>query len=269
MLDAGSSWSNGGHEWGRTDSPAMLRLEGVAKSFYDPKRGEVRAIDGIDAGVDSGVLALVGANGAGKSTLLRLIATLLLPDRGRVLVGGIDTARDGQAVRARLGYLSTTTRLYPRLTGRELLAYVGGFFDLRGRQLAGAIEQQVARFGLAPFLDQRIDTLSTGQLQRVNLARTLLADPAVLVLDEPTTGLDILAAWTLVEEVRAARRPDRLIILATHILPEVERTADRVWVLRDGRLVHDGTPSGLGTGEAFGQAVHQLLGSPAADGTPA
>ncbi len=248
----------------------MLRLEGVSKSFYDPpKRGEVRAVADLEASMDAGVLALIGANGAGKSTLLRLITTLLRPDRGRVLVDGIDTARDAQRVRSRLGYLSTTTRLYPRLTGRELLGYVGGFFDLQGERLRRCIDEQVARFDLATFLDQRIDTLSTGQLQRVNLARTLLADPAVLVLDEPTTGLDILAAWSLIEEVRASSRPGRLIILATHILPEVERTADRLWVLREGQLVHDGPPSSLGTGDAFADAVHQLLRPVARPGAPA
>jgi sodium transport system ATP-binding protein len=237
----------------------MLELRGVSKSFYDPRRGEVRAIDGIEARVDGGVLALVGANGAGKSTLLRLVATLLVPDQGQVLVDSIDTRADAQAVRARLGYLSTTTRMYPRLTGRELLRYVGGFFGLAGAELDRRIAAQVDTFGIGEFLDQRIDSLSTGQSQRLNLARTLLADPSLLILDEPTTGLDVLAAWQLVESVRAARRPGRLIVLATHIMPEVEHTADRLWVLRRGRLIFDGTPSQLGAGEAFEDAIHQLL----------
>ncbi len=241
----------------------MLVLERVEKSFYDPKRGAVRAVHGLSAQVDSGVLALVGANGAGKSTLLRLIATLLTPDHGRVLVDGYDTATEGERVRARLAYLSTTTRIYARLTGRELLAYIGGFFDLAGAALADAIERQVAAFGLAPFIDQRIAALSTGQLQRVNLARTLLADPALLVLDEPTTGLDIIAAWNLVEAVRSSARPGRLIIIATHILPEVERAADRLWILRDGALVHDGPPAALGSGPAFAAAVHSLIAADA------
>jgi sodium transport system ATP-binding protein len=237
----------------------MLELKGVGKSFYDPRRGEVRAIDGIEATVDGGVLALVGANGAGKSTLLRLVATLLVPDAGQVLVDGIDTRADAQAVRAKLGYLSTTTRMYPRLTGEELLEYVGGFFDLAGAELDRRIDAQVQAFGLGEFLQQRIDTLSTGQLQRLNLARTLLADPSLLILDEPTTGLDVLAAWQLVESVRAARRPGRLIVLATHIMPEVEHTADRLWVLRRGKLIFDGAPAQLGAGEAFEKAIHDLL----------
>jgi sodium transport system ATP-binding protein len=239
--------------------PGVLVLDGVAKSFYDPKRGEVKAVAGLSATVEGGVLALVGANGAGKSTLLRLIATLLAPDRGRVLVAGHDTRDAGEAVRAKLGYLSTTTRMYPRLTGRELLKFAGGCFGLDARAVATGIAAQSERFNLGEFLDQRIDGLSTGQLQRLNLARTLLADPAVLILDEPTTGLDVVAAWQVVEAVRAADRPGRLTILATHLLDEVERTAARLWVLRRGQLVYDGPPAGLGQGAAFASAVRHLL----------
>ena len=239
--------------------PPMLVLEGVHKSFYDPGRGEVRAVDGIDLHLEPGVVALVGANGAGKSTLLRLATTLLLPDRGRVLVGGRDTRSEGQAIRARLAYLSSTTRMYQRLTGRELLAYVGGFFNLTGPALAERINAVAVAFDLAAFIDQRIEGLSTGQLQRVNLARTLLPDPDLLVLDEPTTGLDVVAARALVDAVRTARRPGRLILIATHVLREVELCADRLLVLRAGQVVHSGAPAELGEGAAFEGAVHALL----------
>ena len=237
----------------------MLLLDRVCKSFYDPGRGEVRAVDAIDLEVGSGVLAVVGANGAGKSTLLRLIATLLLPDSGRVVVDGLDTREHPEQVRARLGYLSTTTRLYPRLTGRELLAYVGGLYDLSGADLRQRIDTQVAAFGLATFLDQRIDTLSTGQLQRINLARTLLADPAILILDEPTTGLDVLAARQVIDAVRGARREGRLILLSTHALREVELVADRLILIRTGGIAWNGLPGELGTGPEFEQRVHGML----------
>jgi sodium transport system ATP-binding protein len=241
----------------------MLVLDGVGKSFFDPGRGEVRAVDGLSATLGDGVTALVGANGAGKSTLLRLVTTLLLPDHGQVLVDGLDTRTQAQAIRTRLGYLSSTTRIYPRLTGRELLAYVGGFFGLAGGALARRLTAMDQAFALGVFLDQRIDGLSTGQLQRLNLARTLLPDPDLLVLDEPTTGLDVLAARQVVEVVHAARRPGRLAIIATHVLREVELVADRLLVMRAGGLVFDGEPAALGTGTAFEAAVHGLL---AADG---
>ena len=237
----------------------MLVLDRVCKSFYDPGRGEVKAVDAVDLEVGSGVLAVVGANGAGKSTLLRLIATLLLPDSGRVVVDGLDTSEHPEQVRARLGYLSTTTRLYPRLTGRELLDYVGGLYDLSGADLRQRIDTQVAAFGLQTFIDQRIDALSTGQLQRINLARTLLADPAILILDEPTTGLDVLAARQVIDAVRGARREGRLILLSTHVLREVELVADRLILIRDGRIAWNGLPRELGSGPEFEQRVHGML----------
>jgi len=237
----------------------MLALDQVCKSFYDPGRGEVKAVDGISANLEPGVVALVGANGAGKSTLLRLLATLLVPDSGRIVMGGVDTRRDPGALRARLGYLSTTTRLYPRFSGVELLRYAGGFFPLAPAELERRITAMVETFRLGDFLDQRIAGLSTGQLQRLNLARTLLPDPDLLILDEPTTGLDLPSAHALVEAVRAARRPGRLIILATHLVPEVERSADRLLVLRRGRLVYDGHPSRLGSGGTLEAAILGLL----------
>jgi sodium transport system ATP-binding protein len=237
----------------------MLRLEAVAKSFYDRGRGEVRAVDGVSLDLQDGVCALIGANGAGKSTLLRLITTLLMPDAGRVLVGGHDTRTEAEAIRRRLAYLSSTTRIYHRLTGRELLRYVGGFFDLTGAALDERITAMTATFDLGTFLDQRIEGLSTGQLQRVNLARTLLPDPDLLVLDEPTTGLDVLAARSLVDAVLAARRPGRLILIATHVLREVEVCADRLLLLRRGRVVFDGRPADLGVGDGFEASVHARL----------
>lgn len=237
----------------------MLRLDAVVKSFYDRGRGEVRAVDSISVHLQAGVCALVGANGAGKSTLLRLITTLLIPDAGQVLIDGLNTRTQAEAIRRRLAYLSSTTRIYQRLTGRELLRYVGGFFDLSGAILETRIFTMSETFALETFLDQRIEGLSTGQLQRVNLARTLLPDPDLLVLDEPTTGLDVLAARSLVEAVLAARRPGRLILIATHVLREVELCADRMLMLRQGKVVFDGAPNELGVGADFEASVHARL----------
>lgn len=237
----------------------MLVLDQVCKSFYDPGRGEVKAVDHVDLVLNDGVVALVGANGAGKSTLLRLVATLLKPDSGRVALDGLDTRSHAAKVRARLGYLSTTTRMYPRFTTLELLRYAGGFFPLAQAELDLRITQMVEAFALGEFLHQRTAGLSTGQLQRLNLARTLLPDPDLLVLDEPTTGLDIVAANQVVEAVRGARRPGRLILIATHIMREVELACDRLIVLRRGKLVHDGVPTALGRGEELEQAVLRLL----------
>lgn len=240
----------------------MLVLDRVHKSFYDPGRGQVRAVDGVNCTLGDGVTALVGANGAGKSTLLRLIATLLVPDRGAVTLDGRDSRSQAQAIRTRLGYLSTTTRLYPRFTAQELLEYVGRLFSLDTPTLRQRIAAMVDSFGLGEFLHQRTSGLSTGQLQRLNLARTLLPDPDLLILDEPTTGLDLVAADQLVAAVRSAQRPGRLIIMATHIVREVEMLADRLLVLRQGVLVHDGPPAQLGQGESLAQAILDQVRGP-------
>lgn len=238
----------------------MLHIDQVSKSFFDPGRGEVKAVDGLDLRIEPGVLALVGANGAGKSTLLRLIATLLTPDRGAIRLGEYDTRLHADAVRARLGYLSTTTRLYPRFTPGELLTHVASFLPIDAATRQARIADVIERFNLGEILHQRIQGLSTGQLQRANLARTLLADPDLLVLDEPTTGLDLVAADQLVAAVQAIRRPGRVILIATHVMREVELLADRLLVLARGRAVFDGPPAELGEGEALSAGVLRLLG---------
>jgi sodium transport system ATP-binding protein len=240
-------------------SAAMLELHGVRKTFFDRGRGPVHAVDDINLTLTSGVCALVGANGAGKSTLLRLITTLLMPDAGTISLHGLSTATHADSIRQRLAYLSSTTRMYQRLTGRELLRYVGGFFALTGATLDERIAAVSDTFQLSQFLDQRIEGLSTGQLQRINLARTLLPDPELLILDEPTTGLDVLAAQSLITAVQHAKRPGRLIIIATHILREVEQCAEQLVIMRQGRVIYHGPPAALGGGVVFEQAIHHAL----------
>ncbi len=237
----------------------VLILDQVRKSFFDPGRGEVRAVDNLTLALEPGVTALVGANGAGKSTLLRLMSTLLVPDAGTIAWDGLDVVERPEDLRRRLGYLSTTTRLTPRLTAREVLRHIGHLYGLDGADLDARLAAQVAAFGLERVLDQRMDGLSTGERQRVNLARTLLADPDLVVLDEPATGLDLVAAAQVRTAVRLARREGRLILLATHHLDEVEALADRLLVLHQGRVAYDGPPGGLGQGEGLRAAVLELM----------
>lgn len=237
----------------------MLVLDQLSKAFYDPGRGPVQALAGVTATLAPGVVALMGANGAGKSTLLRCLAGLMRPDGGAIHLDGVDVLTRPQELRRRLGYLAAGTRLYPRLSAREMLAYAGGFAGLHGAALASRIGAMCEAFALDEFLDSRCEALSTGQAQRVNLARTLLADPDLLILDEPTTGLDLVAARQVIDTVRASIRPGRLIIIATHVVAEAEALAERLLVLRQGRLVHDGPPSALGSAAALAEAVLGLV----------
>lgn len=237
----------------------MLRLDGVCKTFFDPGRGPVRAVDDLHLDCGEGVVALVGANGAGKTTLLRLLATLLQADAGRLIFDGLEAGLDGEAWRRRTGFLSAGSRLYARLTAREQLAYAGGFYGLEPQELTRRINELAVRFGFEAILDQRGSGLSTGQGQRVALARTLIGDPDLLILDEPTTGLDLVAAHRVVATVQTERRPGRLVLIATHVMAEVEALADRLLVLDRGRLVFDGPPAGLGSGPALAEAVQRMI----------
>lgn len=237
----------------------MLQVCGVHKAFFDPGRGQVHAVDGIDLALSPSVVAVMGANGAGKTTLLRLIAGLLVPDRGTIGLAGLDTVRDGDAFRAQLGYLSTSTKLPTLATAREVLLLVGRLYGLSPAAVHGRMAALTLQFGLADILDQRIKTLSTGQMQRVNLARTLLAEPKLLILDEPTTGLDVLAAQSVVAAVQTARAAGRLILYCTHVPAEAEAVADQLLLIGQGRVVYRGPTADLGSGSTFAAAVAQLL----------
>ncbi len=237
----------------------MLHIAGLHKSFFDPGRGEVKAVDGIELQVPPGVVAVMGANGAGKTTLLRLIAGLLEPDSGTIAVAGLDSVRDGDRFRAQLGYLSTSTKLPALATPREFLALIGQLHGLHPAAVAQRLEALVPQFGLADILDQRIATLSTGQAQRVNLARTLLADPPLLILDEPTTGLDVLAAAEVVTAVQRCRDQGRLILYCTHVPAEAQAVADQLLLIGRGQVAYAGTIADLADGGDFAPAVHAIL----------
>ena len=243
----------------------MLHIANLHKSFFDPGRGQVRAIDGIELQIAGGVLAVMGANGAGKTTLLRLVAGLLEPDVGAVTLNGLDSVRDGEAFRRQLGFVATTTRLPPLATAREMLLFVGELYQWPAAELSERMARQIEAFALAPFIDQRIASLSTGQTQRANLARTLLADPPLLILDEPTTGLDVLAAAQLVAAVQDCRRQHRVILYCTHVPAEAEAVADELVLLRAGKVAYAGPIADLGSGPQLAAQVAGYLAAATAE----
>lgn len=222
------------------DRPS-LRAEGLGRRYDD-----VVAVDDVSFEVGAGeIVALLGPNGAGKTTLLRMLAGVLVPDAGRAWVAGHDVQADPAAAKRALGYLSGDTALYGRLTVREVLRYFGALHGAARAAVDARIAAVAESLELEPFLDQRTGTLSSGQTQRANLARTFLTDPPVLVLDEPTTALDVVSGAFVYRALAQARDEGRAILLSTHIMSEAERLADRIVLLVRGRVAAQGTQAEL------------------------
>jgi sodium transport system ATP-binding protein len=219
----------------------MIRAEGLHKRF-----GTVVAVDEVAFQLEDGLITgLLGPNGSGKTTTLRMLYTLLRPDRGRVLVDGIDAGREPLAARRRLGVLPDSRGLYPRLTARENIAYFGRLQGLSGATLAGRIEALAEQLDFRDLLDRRCEGFSNGQRTKVALARAFVGDPQNLLLDEPGNGLDVMSNRALREFLRLQRGRGKAILLSTHIMQEVTALCDRILVIAHGRVTAAGTPEEL------------------------
>ncbi|OYT72530.1 MAG: ABC transporter ATP-binding protein [Chloracidobacterium sp. CP2_5A] len=243
----------------------MIVAEGLVKVYRDRKRGEVRAVDGVSFTVHAGeIFGLLGANGAGKTTTLRMLGTLLQPTDGTAYVAGFDARLEPEKVRAHIGFLSTTTALYGRLTVREMAEYFGRLHGLDEATLRTRIKSVFTTLGMHEFAEARCDTLSTGQKQRASIARSILHEPPVMIFDEPTTGLDVMTSRTIVGFIRRCRNEGRAVIFSTHVMSEAERLCDRIGVIHAGRLVAVGTLAELRqqTGATFLEEVFLRLVAP-------
>ena len=244
-------------------NPALaIETKDLRKVFQDPEKGEVEAVRGIDLSCRFGEIhGLLGPNGAGKTTTLRMLTTILGPTSGSARVAGVDVVADPLGARHHIGFLSASTGLYPRLTVREMLAYFGDLHGMPKERVAARTEELVAAFDLSGFIDQRCEGLSSGQRQRASISRAVLHDPRVLILDEPTTGLDVLAASDMIAFLEERRRDDACLLFSTHVLSEAERLCDRISVVDKGRLLATGSLEALRerTGETYLEDVFRSL----------
>jgi ABC-2 type transport system ATP-binding protein len=219
----------------------VIELEGVAVAF-----GDVTALDGADLAVPAGtVLGLLGPNGAGKTTIVRVLATLLRPDRGSARVAGRDVVLEPLSVRRAIGLAGQFAAVDEELTGRENLEMVGLLYRLPRPEARRRSSEILERFDLADAADRRVSTYSGGMRRRLDLAASLTGRPPVLLLDEPSTGLDPRSRqelWNVVDELRAA---GTTVLLTTQYLEEADRLAQRIAVIDQGRIVASGTPAEL------------------------
>ncbi len=219
-------------------SPApTLHAENLVRRF-----GGVTAVDGVSFEVYPGeVVGLLGPNGAGKTTILRMLAGILRPHSGSVLVAGIDMAADPLAAKPKLGFLSGDTQLYQRLSPVEVLEYFGRLYEVPEAALRSRIESILDDLDMREFARRACGTLSAGQRQRANIARAFLHQPELLILDEPTNALDVLSGQFIIQAIRRERSAGRAVLFSTHVMGEAEYLCDRILLLHRGRIVDAGT----------------------------
>ncbi|MAE62816.1 MAG: ABC transporter ATP-binding protein [Phycisphaeraceae bacterium] len=240
-----------------------IRVEDLEKSFEDKKRGLIRAVDHVSFSCGPGrIFGLLGPNGAGKTTTLRILSTVLRPTSGKVMLNGYDVVNDPERVRASIGFLSGATALYERSTAREIIGFFGELFGLDRVQVKDRIDELAALLKMGEFLDQACGKLSAGQRQKVSIARTIVHDPPVIILDEPTANLDVLVAREVVLFVASERDRGKTVLLSTHIMSEVDRLCDDVAIIHEGKLLLSGTKDEVvarGGGDSVEDIFFQLV----------
>ena len=222
----------------KTDREVVVEVSELCKSFTDARQQEIRAVDGVSFRCYEGeIFGILGPNGAGKTTLLRVIATILSPTSGTARVRGYDVVSHPDEVKKRIGFLSGSTQLYSRLTPLETVRYFGRLYGMERSFIEARSREIFDALGMRYFEDRHVGKLSTGEKQKVSIARTLIHDPSLLILDEPTAGLDIVSSRAIFEFIRGARQQNKTIIVSTHYMTEAEEMCDRIGLLSGGRLV--------------------------------
>jgi sodium transport system ATP-binding protein len=222
--------------------PAKVVVRGLVKEYDDFQRGKVRAVDGLSFEAHAGeIMGLLGPNGAGKTTALRILATLLQPTAGVAQVNGFDCQQQSELVRRQIGFISANTAIYDRMTAWEFVEYFGKLHGMGGVTLTERIDALFDQLQMQPMRDTLGAKMSTGMKQRASIARALIHDPPVLIFDEATNGLDVLAARAVIETVDHLRAQGKCLIFSTHIMREVEKLCDSVAIMHRGKILAQGS----------------------------
>jgi len=260
----------------------MLEVHNLGKSFPVPRRrgGKAIASDPAQASRQQGthfhavrdvsfearggtIFGLLGPNGAGKTTLLRMLSTAIQPSAGTARFDGVDIVAAPLEVRKKIGFLSGTTGIYGRLTPREMVTYYGALHGMDRPTLARRTDELFALLEIESYADRKNDQLSQGMKQKVSIARTLIHDPAIVIFDEPTTGLDVAAAETVTRIIARCKEQGKSVLFSTHHMHEVDLLCDHVVILSEGALCFDGSVSDMRarTGEdKLDRAFLRLIG---------
>ncbi len=226
-----------------SDRETVLEVKGVTKRY---RPGDPPALDGFTIEVRRGeILGLLGPNGAGKTTAISIISTLLRPDGGQVVVRGIDALEHPRKVRSMMGVVPQELALYEELSARENLSFFGRLYGLGGQELADAVESGLDMTGLSESGDKRLAHFSGGMKRRANLAAGMLHRPGLLLLDEPTVGIDAQSRNLILERLRSMIAGEMAMVYTTHYMEEAENLCDRVVILDDGRCIATGSPRSL------------------------
>ncbi len=227
---------------------SLVIAQNLVKVFPLPNGEQKRAVDEVSFSIRSGeIYGLLGPNGAGKTTTLRMLSGMIRPTDGLARLNGFDVCRQPTEVKKQIGFLTANTGLYPRLTPRETLVFFAELHNIDRASSVRRAEELIDWLGMRDFADLRCGALSTGQKQRTSIARTLIADPPILILDEPTLGLDVLTNRIILDFIRRESRGGKAILLSTHYLDEAESMCSRVGLLHNGRLIAEGSLDDLRT----------------------
>jgi sodium transport system ATP-binding protein len=241
----------------------VIEVQGLSKSF-----GDVHALEDVSfTTADGHIVGLIGPNGAGKSTCLRILSTVLTPDRGTARVGGVDLAADPLAARRLIGALPHNSGLYPQLTARENIEYYGKLHGIGGGALRTRVDALIERLDLGAIADRKAKGFSQGERTKTALARALVHEPQHLLLDEPTAGLDVMAARHLRAWLRELRAQGHCVLLSSHVMQEVEALVDDLVIIGAGRVALRGTPAELrarSPGRDLEEIFVAAVGAPAA-----
>lgn len=226
----------------------MLEVRNVTKKFIKKNKNnqveEFKADDNISFTAKEGeVVGIIGPNGAGKTTLLRMIAGIMEPTSGEVLIDNKTHQEDMIGIKKKIAFLSGNTKLYKDISPYELLEMAGNYYEVDEKTLEKRIKDIVKKFNMSSFLNQKISTLSTGQYQRTSIARCLVHNPDYYILDEATSGLDVISSKSILDFIKEVKKENKCIIYSTHYMEETENICDKIVMINKGKVIAQGTPT--------------------------